>query len=72
LDDEESDAFGELLISLAKSGLAILLVEHDIDLVMQVCDRIHVLEFGRIIATGTAKQVRNDKKVQAAYLGTEG
>ena len=72
LDDEESDAFGELLIRLAKSGLAILLVEHDIDLVMQVCDRIHVLEFGRIIATGTAKQVRNDKKVQAAYLGTEG
>ena len=72
LDDEESDAFGELLIRLAKDGLAILLVEHDIDLVMQVCDRIHVLEFGRIIATGTAKQVRNDKRVQAAYLGTEG
>jgi branched-chain amino acid transport system ATP-binding protein len=72
LDDEESDAFGELLISLAKRGLAVLLVEHDIDLVMQVCDRIHVLEFGRIIATGTAKEVRNNKRVQTAYLGTEG
>jgi branched-chain amino acid transport system ATP-binding protein len=71
LDDDESDAFGELLIDLAKSdGIAILLVEHDIDLVMQVCDRIHVLEFGRIIATGTAKQIRTNKEVQAAYLGT--
>jgi branched-chain amino acid transport system ATP-binding protein len=71
LDDEESDAFGELLIRLARErGIAILLVEHDIDLVMQVCDRIHVLEFGRMIATGSAKQIRNNKEVQAAYLGT--
>ena len=70
LDDDESDAFGELLIDLAKNqGLAILIVEHDIDLVMQVCDRIHVLEFGQIIANGTAKEVRNDKRVQKAYLG---
>jgi branched-chain amino acid transport system ATP-binding protein len=70
LDDDESDAFGELLIKLAKRGLAILLVEHDIDLVMQVCDWIHVLEFGQIIAKGTAKQVRNDTRVQKAYLGS--
>jgi branched-chain amino acid transport system ATP-binding protein len=69
LDDEETEAFGELLIKLAKDGLAILLVEHDIDLVMQVCDHIHVLEFGQIIARGTAKQIRNDKRVQKAYLG---
>ncbi|MGH2759667.1 MAG: ABC transporter ATP-binding protein, partial [Actinomycetota bacterium] len=66
LDDDESDAFGELLIKLSKGGLAILLVEHDIDLVMQVCDHIHVLEFGQIIANGTAKQVRNDPRVQKA------
>jgi branched-chain amino acid transport system ATP-binding protein len=70
LDDEESEAFGRLLKTLAKRGLSILLVEHDIDLVMQVCDRIHVLEFGQIIASGTAKQVRSDKRVQKAYLGT--
>ncbi|MEX2393498.1 MAG: ABC transporter ATP-binding protein [Actinomycetota bacterium] len=71
LDDDESDAFGQLLIDLAKTdSIAILLVEHDIDLVMQVCDRIHVLEFGRVIAHGTAKQIRNNKEVQAAYLGT--
>jgi branched-chain amino acid transport system ATP-binding protein len=70
LDDDESDAFGELLIKLAKGGLAILLVEHDIELVMQVCDHIHVLEFGQIIANGTAKKVRNDPRVQKAYLGS--
>ena len=70
LDDEESDAFGELLLKLAREeGLAILLVEHDIDLVMQVCDHIHVLEFGQIIASGTPKQIRADKRVQKAYLG---
>ena len=69
LDDEETEAFGELLIKLSREGLAILLVEHDIDLVMQVCDHIHVLEFGQIIARGSAKQIRNDKRVQKAYLG---
>jgi branched-chain amino acid transport system ATP-binding protein len=70
LDDEESDAFGALLLRLAKQGLGILLVEHDIDLVMNVCDHIHVLEFGQIIARGTPKQIRSDKRVQKAYLGS--
>ncbi len=69
LDEDESEAFGELLIKLAKDGAAILLVEHDIDLVMQVCDRIHVLDFGTIIARGTPAQIRKDKRVQKAYLG---
>jgi branched-chain amino acid transport system ATP-binding protein len=72
LDDDESEAFGDLLIALAKRGLAILIVEHDIDLVMKVCDHIHVLEFGHIIARGTPAEIRKDKAVQAAYLGTEG
>ncbi len=71
LDDDESEAFGELLLKLAKEGTAILLVEHDIDLVMQVCDRIHVLDFGTIIACGTPDQIRKDKRVQKAYLGEE-
>jgi branched-chain amino acid transport system ATP-binding protein len=69
LDDDESEAFGELLLQLAKRGIAILLVEHDIDLVMQVCDRIHVLDFGSIIAVGTPAEIRRDKRVQKAYLG---
>ena len=70
LDDAESDAFGELLLRLTDEGLAILLVEHDIDLVMQVCARIHVLEFGQIIAVGNPPEIQRNPQVQAAYLGT--
>jgi branched-chain amino acid transport system ATP-binding protein len=70
LDEAETDAFAELLESLAADGLGILLVEHDVDLVMRVCARLHVLDFGRIIAVGTPAQVRRDESVQAAYLGT--
>jgi branched-chain amino acid transport system ATP-binding protein len=69
LDDTESDLFAELLLKLARGGLAVLLVEHDVDLVMQVCARIHVLDFGRIIASGTPKEIQSDERVRAAYLG---
>jgi branched-chain amino acid transport system ATP-binding protein len=69
LDEAETHALGELLQRLARDGRAILMVEHDMDLVMGVCDLIHVLEFGKVIATGTAAQIRSDRAVQAAYLG---
>jgi branched-chain amino acid transport system ATP-binding protein len=69
LDEAETENFGALLRDLAGHGTAILMVEHDMELVMTVCDLIHVLEFGKVIATGTAAQIRSDRKVQAAYLG---
>jgi branched-chain amino acid transport system ATP-binding protein len=69
LDDSETGRFGELLMELRDEGMAMLLVEHDVELVMRVCDDIHVLEFGRVIARGTAKQIQKDERVQAAYLG---
>jgi len=71
LDQQESDALGRLLIDLADDGLAVLLVEHDVELVMHVCHLVYVLDFGRIIAVGTPAQVQADPRVQAAYLGSE-
>ena len=47
-----------------------LLVEHDMDLVMRICDTIHVLDFGEIIASGSPDEIRGNVEVQAAYLGT--
>jgi branched-chain amino acid transport system ATP-binding protein len=69
-DEEETKAFAALLRSLAGEGMAILLVEHDMDLVMQVCSHIFVLDFGQLMASGGPAEVRADPKVQAAYLGT--
>jgi branched-chain amino acid transport system ATP-binding protein len=69
LDEDETDAFAELLEGLTGDGLAVLLVEHDVELVMRVCGRIHVLDFGRVISAGTPDDVQRDPQVQAAYLG---
>src|SRR5581483_6153433 len=71
LNPEESESLGDLLTHLADEGMAVLLVEHDVELVMGVCHRIHVLDFGKIIAVGTPAEVQADPAVQAAYLGTD-
>jgi branched-chain amino acid transport system ATP-binding protein len=68
--EEETATFGLLLQRLAhEDGLGVCLVEHDMSLVMHVCETIHVLEFGRLIASGEADVVRNDPAVIDAYLG---
>ncbi|MEZ5322230.1 MAG: ABC transporter ATP-binding protein [Microthrixaceae bacterium] len=72
LDDTETESFGDLLRELASAGLAILLVEHDVPLVMQTCDRIFVLDFGRIIASGEPEDVQRNQAVLDAYLGAAG
>lgn len=69
LDEAETEDFGRLLTDLAGEGRTILMVEHDMDLVMGVCDAIHVLDFGSIIAQGTPAEIRANPVVQKAYLG---
>ncbi len=70
LDDSETGIFGELLITLAANGLGILLVEHDVALVMRVCSKLSVLDFGQLIASGRPDEVRSNEAVLSAYLGT--
>ena len=71
LDESETEDLGRLIRELAAEGRAVLLVEHDMDLVMKVCDEIHVLDFGAVISSGTPAAVRADERVQKAYLGDD-
>jgi len=71
LNHDETVVLGDLLLDIVAGGTAILLVEHDVDLVMRVCARISVLDFGRVIASGTPAEVRANRAVQEAYLGAD-
>jgi branched-chain amino acid transport system ATP-binding protein len=68
-DDAETEAFRDVLLTVAAEGLAVVLVEHDVHLVMRTCARVHVLDFGRVLAAGTAAEVQADQAVLDAYLG---
>ena len=72
LDGVETERFGEILTRVAaERGVGILLVEHDMALVMNICDYVHVLDFGTKIFEGTTADVSASDEVRAAYLGTE-
>ena len=71
MNAEEIDELDDRIRSLRDQGRTILLIEHHMELVMAVCDRIAVLNFGRKIAEGTPAQVQNDAAVRVAYLGSE-
>ncbi|MCU1394842.1 MAG: Polyamine-transporting ATPase [Ilumatobacteraceae bacterium] len=71
LDTAESVAFGDHLREIASTGVGCVLIDHDMHLVLGVCDRIYVIEFGVQIAEGTPEEVRRNPRVLAAYLGAE-
>jgi branched-chain amino acid transport system ATP-binding protein len=67
----ETERFAALLRELASDGVAVVLVEHDVALVVSVCDVIYVLDFGRPLAKGTPAEIQADPLVREAYLGRQ-
>jgi branched-chain amino acid transport system permease protein len=71
LRHKEKQALIAVLRQLRSEGVSILLVEHDMDLVMEVCDHLVVMEFGTLLLQGTPEEIQQSPAVRAAYLGTE-
>ena len=71
LNDAESTALNETIFAIRESGVTVLLVEHDMNVVMNVTDHIVVINFGRMIAQGNTEAIRNNPAVIEAYLGSE-
>jgi branched-chain amino acid transport system ATP-binding protein len=68
-DESETEAFRRVLLAVAAAGIAVVLVEHDVQLVMRTCARVHVLDFGQVLAVGTPSEIQANRAVLDAYLG---
>ena len=71
MNDAEAAELGGLFRSFAERGIAVLVIEHNMQLMMTLCDELYVLDSGELIAHGSPEQVRTDSKVVEAYLGVE-
>ncbi|MFG1858301.1 ABC transporter ATP-binding protein [Actinomadura geliboluensis] len=69
LDSKESLGLADPVRALAGDGVGVLLIDHDVDLVLSVCDRVYVLDFGKVIFEGPAADINGSDAVRAAYLG---
>jgi len=71
LNMKETTALGDLIRRIVERGITVVMVEHDMDLVMRISERILVLNYGEVIASGTPAEIQRDPAVVAAYLGEE-
>jgi len=71
MNPKETEDLMELIRAIRERGITVLLIEHDMNLIMGICDKIAVLDYGKKISEGTPKEIRNDEKVIEAYLGRE-
>lgn len=71
LNHQETLEMGKLILKIKEDGVSIFIVEHDMDLVMRICDKIIVLDQGEKIAEGTPKEIQNNQRVIEAYLGAD-
>jgi branched-chain amino acid transport system ATP-binding protein len=69
LNSRETADLGQLIQKIRSSGVTVVLVEHDMDLVMDICDSILVLNLGRKLAEGTPREIQENPEVITAYLG---
>jgi branched-chain amino acid transport system permease protein len=71
MNAEETAELAQLILKLRQMGIGVVLIAHDLDLVGEVCDRVLVLNFGTLLASGTAREMRADQRVIEAYIGAD-
>lgn len=71
MNDQETQELIGLITAIQKRGMSILLIEHDMNLVMKICDSLVVLEYGAVIAKGTPEEIKKNPRVIEAYLGSD-